>query len=605
MTRRLGKFMEEIEHYDPQFGYRPGRLQTVPDSLSRISGQREDGEPASTSTDKLLEIGEGEGDSENDDDDDGDGDGEDNDTPAHSMRLKIRHDNDYFHQIMRYLKAKHAEHQIEDRIKEDASNYELKDEVLYFKDTGIQVIVDKALFDQVVEAIHKDLGHYGKKTTLDGVADRYIVATDIWRDGGKELNACIPCQLYKPSSAPSMKQTATIHLYEQRSPFATWGIDWVSPLVETAAGNRYLITAIDFATSKAYARPYPERSGTAVIALLKHIIYECGKPAEVLTDNGEEFKGSEFESFLARYKIKHSCTSPGHPQTNGKVERLNHELIQRLQRISADEGHQREKWDQYLPQALLAFHAHKNQRVGCSPFYLQYGVEPVLPHASIVTSPISALEREIAKQDRRTRVKDLNKYRTEAAERYRITLEKLAKIRDEHAFVNDPILPGDLVMREPLSRRSKLHPRWDGPFVIIAATEKDAYQLATANGYRLPNLVNVARLRKLDQAERKRYTEDFWDASSRLQLQDRIAQDQNVLNDVNKRLAEATQRHLEDQRRGARADLTEIDQLAREKRETEKALKEAHIQQEALNEDVAEVRQSSRVRRAPTRFEND
>jgi len=73
----------------------------------------------------------------------------------------------------------HAESQIEDKIKEDASNYELKDGKLCFKDTGIQVIVDKALFDQVVEAVHKDLGHYGKKTTLEGVADRYIVATDI------------------------------------------------------------------------------------------------------------------------------------------------------------------------------------------------------------------------------------------------------------------------------------------------------------------------------------------------------------------------------------------------------------------------------------------
>ena len=335
----------------------------------------------------------------------------------------------------------------------------------------------------------------------------------------------MPCQLYKPAPAPSTKQTATIHPHKQRSAFATWGIDWVGPLVMTANGNRYIITAIDFATSKAYARPYPERSGTAAVDLVKHIIYECGKPTEILTDNGEEFRGSEFESFLTRYKINHSYTSPGHPQTNGKVERLNHELTQRLQRISAEEGHQREKWDNYLPQALLAFHAHKNQRVGCSPFYLQYGIEPVLPHASIVTSPITALEREITKQDRRTKVKDLDKYRTEAAERYRVALEKLAKIRDDHAFVNDPILPGDLVMREPLNRRSKLHPRWDGPFVVISATDKDVYQLATANGCRLPNLVNIARLRKLDQAECKRYTEDFWDASSRLKLHNRIAKD--------------------------------------------------------------------------------
>src|SRR5579859_4422875 len=212
MTRRLGKFMEEIEHYDPQIGYRPGRLQTVPDSLSRISSQLEDGEPASTSSDRLLEIGEGESDSDNGHSDNGDNEN-DNDTPAPSMRPRIRHDSHYFDQIRRYLEAKQTEHQIEDKIKEDSCDYELKEGTLYFRDTGVQVLADKALFDQVVEAIHKDLGHYGKKTTLDGVADRYIVAMDIWREGGKELDACVPCQLYKPSPAPSTKQTATIHSY--------------------------------------------------------------------------------------------------------------------------------------------------------------------------------------------------------------------------------------------------------------------------------------------------------------------------------------------------------------------------------------------------------
>ena len=263
-----------------------------------------------------------------------------------------------------------------------------------------------------------------------------------------------------------------------------------------------------------------------------------------------------------------------------------------------------DKWDEYLPQALLAFHAHKNQRMGCSPFYLQYGVEPVLPHSSIISSPATALEREVAKHNRRNRVQDLNKHCTEAANRYRVALEKLAKSRDDTAFLNDPIMPGDWVMREPLNRKSKLHPRWDGPFVVLGATDKDVYQLATANGYTLPNLHNVARLRKLDKDERIRYAGDFWDASKRLRLHDRIAKEQSELNDVNKRLADATRRHLEDKRQTVCPDLTEIANIAKEKRAKEDALKEAQIEREQLAEGSAEPRQSRRTRRAPVRFEN-
>ena len=159
-------------------------------------------------------------------------------------------------------------------------------------------------------------------------------------------------------------------------------------------------------------------------------------------------------------------------------------------------------------------------------------------------------------------------------------------------------------MREPLNRKSKLHPRWDSPFIVLASTDKDAYQLATANGYRLPNLVNIARIRKLDKAERQHYTEDFWDASTHLQLHDRVAKDQIELYDINKWLAEATHRHLDDQCQGKHPTLAEIDQLAHEKRQTEKSLMEARTAQEALTNGSPEARQSSRPRRMPVRFEN-
>jgi len=70
---------------------------------------------------------------------------------------------------------------------------------------------------------------------------------------------------------------------------------------------------------------------------------------------------------------------------------------------------------------------------------------------SLITSPVTMIEHEIAKHDRRTKVQNLEKYRTEAANWYRAAIEKLALIRDDTAFRKDPIMPGDLVMRTPLS----------------------------------------------------------------------------------------------------------------------------------------------------------
>ena len=55
MTKRLTRFIDEVEHYDPTIVYRPGKLQVVPDALSRMAGQSE-GEPADTHRFMVAEM---------------------------------------------------------------------------------------------------------------------------------------------------------------------------------------------------------------------------------------------------------------------------------------------------------------------------------------------------------------------------------------------------------------------------------------------------------------------------------------------------------------------------------------------------------------------
>ena len=52
---------------------------------------------------------------------------------------------------------------------------------------------------------------------------------------------------------------------------------------------------------------------------------------------------------------------------------------------------------------------------------------------------------------------------------------------------------GDLVKHRH-EASTKLHPQWDGPFLIRDVTDKNTYQLQTRNGYILKNLYNGKRL---------------------------------------------------------------------------------------------------------------
>ena len=557
MTPRLVRFMQDIEHYNPVFTYRRGLLQKVPDALSRMPGLREEGDPADTewfySIQDFLAT-------ENEDPPAESGD----EPPPHRIR-KVA----YYNTLQKYLKAVTLASDSDNELKQESSKYELRDDVLYNSELNTPVVFTLDDLKSTIESVHKDLGHYGKKTTLDGVKQRYEVASDLWEEGGKVLDSCIPCQLYK--RVPDTTTTATIHPYGVKKAFELWEIDFVGQLLKTNHGNMYIITAIDYATSRALAWALEARSAVAAIEVLEEIIWTYGKPAEIITDNGEEFRSKEFQAFIKRYNIHHNRTSPGHPQTNGKVERLNHELIQRLQRISAEEGNDRRDWDLYLRQALFAFHAHTNQRLGSTPFFLQFGVEPVLPSTSVVNTPLTRVELAEATEHRQKHVQDLSKYRTEAAERYRTALERMAKSRDD-SYPTSPIIIGDLVMRVTLNRKSKLHPPWDGPFVVLDSTDKDTYQLATANGHILENVVNADRLRKLNETERKQYTGDFWAASERLKLHDKRARDQTELHDLDVKLKNATIANLEAQKLGKPAPLDKVAEVSSQKRQLERQL---------------------------------
>ena len=101
---------------------------------------------------------------------------------------------------------------------------------------------------------------------------------------------------------------------------------------------------------------------------------------------------------------------------------------------------------------MFAFSTHKNTRLEYSPFYLQYSIESVLPSTIIIVQEISLtnIKLKTAWLERRTHVQNLQQYRTNAAEKYRRAIERLADHRDDAAF-ETPIVPGDLVMRDVLT----------------------------------------------------------------------------------------------------------------------------------------------------------
>ncbi|KAH9244153.1 hypothetical protein BASA81_018457 [Batrachochytrium salamandrivorans] len=111
-----------------------------------------------------------------------------------------------------------------------------------------------------------------------------------------------------------------------------------------------------------------------------------GAPFEIISDRGKSFLAEGISEFERENSIRHLATTPYHPQTNGMVERMHAMLGHGLTTLVADK---RDRWDEYLPQVLLAIRTRTHAVTGFSPFYLLFGTHPRLPNDE--TPPRSSL----------------------------------------------------------------------------------------------------------------------------------------------------------------------------------------------------------------------
>jgi transposase InsO family protein len=69
---------------------------------------------------------------------------------------------------------------------------------------------------------------------------------------------------------------------------------------------------------------YAGQSGQLVLDVLRRALAEYGRPRELLTDNGRQYKSwhgvTDFQKELRREGVEHFTSRPHHPQTLGKIE---------------------------------------------------------------------------------------------------------------------------------------------------------------------------------------------------------------------------------------------------------------------------------------------
>nr|VWP00786.1 Methylenetetrahydrofolate reductase (EC [Ganoderma boninense] len=475
LGRRLARFADNIAHFDVKIVYRPGRNQLAADALSRRPGNPH--VPDSETLGPLFAH------------------------PLESEPVPVAH----FETLEKW-----RQQLLENPSSEPSRRgYALQDMNLWRKDART-----------LIHAVHDQIGHLGARAVLDTLRVRAQIprATDLVTDVVRRCNQC----QFTRREAPVPQH---LHPLPRVDAFDCWAFDWIGPLQKSTKGNQYILTALDHGSDLPHATAHAARSHTGALELLRTLITQYGKPKALLTDNGEEFLSYPFQNYLARLGIEHLRTSPYHPQTNGRLEKFNDNLTQTLARLVAPD--RQEQWDDYLPDALLAARAHTNTSTGASPAFLAYGREARLPSEptfDMLRRPPTDSEIATLQHARLERVRDLSQFRGEANMQALRRLEAAAEKR-ENTYRDRGIGIGSLVLRRS-PEATKLHPRWDGPFVVHDLTDRNTYQLRTKNGYVLRTLYNAERLKPYNTSEA---APRLWYSSAELQRRDAKSRVENDL----------------------------------------------------------------------------
>ena len=252
-------------------------------------------------------------------------------------------------------------------------NYVLQEGILMsLKRPGIEhaeyprVLLPTKWRRQVINNRHEQAGHAQSARILYHIQQCYVWPGMV-AEVKNVISRCGTCRMF-------ISQKEHVHLNrmpEANFPFQIISVDLVGPLPRSQFGHTYLFTLICHLTCWADVFPIAHKTGETISKILADRYFpQYGIPEIMISDNGKEFANEEVESLLKQFGVKHNFTTPYHPRSNGKIERLNKTFKSILKKLMFSA---KTNWEQQIGPALMAYRNTFHTSAGFTPFQALYG----------------------------------------------------------------------------------------------------------------------------------------------------------------------------------------------------------------------------------------
>ena len=227
---------------------------------------------------------------------------------------------------------------------------------------------------QILHRLHQEHGHIGRGR-LYALATQWYWWRGLYTDVKQVVGQCSACDRAKNTVTFRSPELNSLPV---RPMFYRVSLDCASKLPNTKSGYVGVLIMIESMSKHVELVSLKNMTAATIAQAFKdRILQRVGAPAEVVTDNGPEFKG-EFSLLMNKENIRHVYTPSDHPQANGAVERIVQALKKALRAYAASDS-VKTKWDILIPNIQFGYNVTPQVSTGFSPYYIMYGRLPLFP----------------------------------------------------------------------------------------------------------------------------------------------------------------------------------------------------------------------------------
>jgi hypothetical protein len=346
-----------------------------------------------------------------------------------------------------------------------------------------RVIIEESKRRGILEQAHDKLGHRGVYAIFSMVSLRFWWPS-LSKDVKHYVKTCHQCQIrsvQKVEIPITVSTPATI--------FTKIYLDIMR--MPEAKGYKYIVAARDDLSGAAVGRKLKEATAVKVAEFIWEKIYlSFGCVGQITTDNGPELQGAT-SRLMDILGIPHIKIMPYNSKANGVVERGHFTIRESIVKLCEEDIN---KWPDYVDVAFFADMVTTRRATGLSPFYMLYGVDPVLPFDLFeATYLVSGFKEEMTSEELLAlRIRQLMKKEEDMAKAAEVLAKSRYRSKEEFEkrykkrIKNYKFKKGDLVLVRnsavEMEMNRKTKNRYLGPYRIIRKTEKGSYVLEELDG---------------------------------------------------------------------------------------------------------------------------